>query len=89
MAAPVRRFPIPGSLPDLERAPYNLLPYPDDFDDVDEVARGASFSELVRRVEVGNRTLNSANMTLFVSEDEDDEPWLEQSRIQALYTLVR
>lgn len=87
--ATVCRFPIPGSLPDLERAPYNLLPYPEDFDDVDEVARGASFSELVRIIEVGNRTLNSANMTLFVSEEEDEEPWLEQSRIQSLYTLVR
>jgi hypothetical protein len=89
MAEVVRRFPIPSSLQDLERAPYNLIPYPADFDDVDEVSRAASFSELVRLIEVGNRTLNSANMTLFVSEDEDEEPWLEQSRIQALYTLVR
>lgn len=89
MAATVRGFPIPSSITELERAPYNLLPYPTDFDDVDEVARADSFAELVRQIEVGNRTLNSANMTLFVTEDEDEEPWLEKSRIQALYTLVR
>jgi hypothetical protein len=89
MAEVVRTFPIPGSLQELERAPYNFIPYPTHFDDVDEVARAESFAELVRQIEVGNRTLNSANMTLFVTEDEDEEPWLEQSRIQALYTLVR
>mmetsp|Transcript_51008 Transcript_51008/g.153332 ORF Transcript_51008/g.153332 Transcript_51008/m.153332 type:complete len:172 (-) Transcript_51008:351-866(-) len=35
-------FPIPASLQDLERSPYDLLPYPPGFDDDDEAARGAT-----------------------------------------------
>ena len=85
-AAP--RFPIPLSLHDLEREPYHLQPYPDQFDDDDEAARADSFAALVRSLEQGNRTLASANMTLFVDEEGDD-PWMEDSRVQALYTLVR
>ena len=47
-------FPIPSSLQDLERAPYNLLPYPTDFDDDDGVARAESFDRLVHIIECGN-----------------------------------
>ena len=36
-------FPIPSSLQELESPPYNLLPYPHDFDDDDEAARAESF----------------------------------------------
>jgi hypothetical protein len=96
------RFPIPLSLHDLEREPYNLLPYPVDFeDDHDETVRSNSFSKLVVYIEQGNRYLNNANddvssMMLFPSaadthdDDEDqEEPWMDDARIQALYTLVR
>jgi len=84
------RFPIPLSLHDLEREPYHLQPYPSTFEDDDEAARAESFASLVRSLEQGNRTLNSsaANMTLFVDEEGDD-PWMEDARIQAMYTLVR
>jgi len=83
-------FPIPSSLQDLEREPYNLLPYPQDFDDDDEAARADSFSRLVEVVEQGNRTLISGGIGLFQQQDyEGREPWLEEERIQALYTLVR
>jgi hypothetical protein len=83
-------FPIPASLQDLERDPYNLLSYPHDFDDDDEAARADSFSRLVEIVECGNRTLMSGGISLFQQQYyEGQEPWLEEERIQALYTLVR
>ena len=81
-------FPIPSSLQDLERAPYNLLPYPHDFEDDDEAARADSFDALVSLIEQGNRTLGSGSLALFEDEDGDD-PWNDEERIQALYTLVR
>ena len=49
-------FPIPSSLQDLEREPYNLLPYPHDFDDEDEAARANSFCTLVDQIDHGNQT---------------------------------
>lgn len=84
-------FPIPASLQDLERAPYNLLPYPHDFADEDEAARADSFENLVILIESGNRTLNSGGLALFeVPKDEEDfEEWMDGDRVQALYTLVR
>ena len=80
-------FPIPSSLQDLERAPYNLLPYPHDFEDDDEAARADSFDALVHLVEQGNRTLVNSSLSLF--EEDGDEPWMDEDRVQALYTLVR
>lgn len=83
-------FPIPSSLHDLERAPYNLLPYPFDFNDEDEAARADSFLELVHQLEQGNRTLSSGGVSLFESADEEEgEEWMDEDRVQALYTLVR
>lgn len=85
-------FPIPSSLQELESAPYNLLPYPHDFDDDDEAARAESFSRLIRLLEGGNRTLLSSGLGLFEVEDEEEEDydtWNDNGRIQALYTLVR
>ena len=87
-------FPIPSSLHDLERAPYNLLPYPYDFNDEDEAARADSFTGLVNLLEQGNRHLSSAGITLFNDSiggtgDDDDDLWMDEERVQALYTLVR
>ena len=90
-------FPIPTSLQELESEPYNLLPYPNDFDDVDEAARADSFDALVALLERGNRTLINGGMVLFEEEEEEGEggdgggydPWMDQERVQALYTLVR
>eukprot|EP00578_Thalassiosira_sp_NH16_P013282 CAMPEP_0181126046 /NCGR_PEP_ID=MMETSP1071-20121207/27397_1 /TAXON_ID=35127 /ORGANISM="Thalassiosira sp., Strain NH16" /LENGTH=1435 /DNA_ID=CAMNT_0023211575 /DNA_START=62 /DNA_END=4367 /DNA_ORIENTATION=+ len=85
-------FPIPSSLQDLECAPYNLLPYPHDFEDDDESARAESFARLVRLLEDGNRTLASAGLGLFETEDDEEEDydvWNDGERVQALYTLVR
>jgi condensin complex subunit 1 len=82
-------FPIPSALHDLERAPYNLLPYPEDFDDDDEAARAESFDALVIKIETSNRTVVSSTMVLFESEEEDEEAWNDEERMQALYTLVR
>ena len=83
-------FPIPASLQDLEREPYNLLPYPQDFDDDDEAARAESFSRLVETIERGNRTLLSGGIDLFQSQHYDgEEVWMDEERIQSLYTLVR
>ena len=89
--ASTSRFSVPSSLPELEREPYHLLPYPENFHDADEVARGESFLELVRLIEQGNHVLAGASMQLFVAEDENDadEPWLNRDRMQAFYTLVR
>jgi condensin complex subunit 1 len=85
---PSSSFPIPSSLQDLERAPYNLIPYPHDFEDDDEAARADSFDALVTLVEQGNRTLVNGSLVLF-QDEEGDDPWNDQERIQALYTLVR
>lgn len=87
-AESVSRFPIPSSLQDLEREPYNLLPYPHDFDDDDEAARADSFSALVDHIEQGNQVLLSEGITLFQSY-EGQTSWLDNERIQAMYTLVR
>jgi len=84
-------FPIPASLQELESAPYNLLPYPNDFEDDDEAARAESFHKLIRVVEAGNRSLISNGLGLFEVPDgeEDLDAWNDTERIQALYTLVR
>jgi condensin complex subunit 1 len=84
-------FPIPASLQELESAPYNLLPYPNDFDDDDEAARAESFHKLIRIIEAGNRSLISNGLGLFEVPDgeEDLDAWNDTERIQALYTLVR
>ena len=87
-------FPIPASLQDLEREPYNLLPYPHDFEDDDEAARADSFVALVSLVERGNRSLEAGGLSLFEIDTSDIDftytgPWNDEERIQALYTLVR
>ncbi|KAK1744873.1 condensin complex subunit 1 [Skeletonema marinoi] len=84
-------FPIPASLQELESAPYNLLPYPNDFEDDDEAARAESFHKIIRVVEAGNRSLISNGLGLFEVPDgeEDLDAWNDTERIQALYTLVR
>ena len=81
-------FPIPLSLQELEREPYNLQPYPTDFDDSDESARADSFQRLVDLLEEGNYTLSAEGLTLF-GEGTEDDPWNKYDRIQAMYTLVR
>ena len=81
-------FPIPSSLQDLEREPYNLLPYPHDFDDDDEAARADSFGRLVELIDQGNQLLLSEGILLFQTY-EGQVPWLQTDRVQALYTLVR
>jgi hypothetical protein len=94
------RFPIPQSLHDLEHEPYNLLPYPLDFEDDhhNEEVRMNSFDKLVQYIEQGNRylTVNTGsndmmkNLFQAIDEDGDDQdPWMDDARIQALYTLVR
>jgi hypothetical protein len=41
-------FTVPTALSDLEDEPYNLLPYPNDFDeDADDMSRAAAFDDLV------------------------------------------
>ena len=84
-------FPIPSSLQDLERQPYNLLPYPVGFADDDEATRAESFDELVRFIERGNKTLSNGGMALFETPDGEEgfDEWNDKERIQALYTLVR
>ena len=84
-------FPIPASIQDLERDPYNLLPYPHDFEDGDEAARADSFARLVGLIETGNRTLSSGGLFLFDprQRSEGEDPWMDEDRVQALYTLVR
>jgi len=84
-------FPIPSSLQDLERQPYNLLPYPNGFADDDEATRAESFDELVLLLEQGNRTLKNGNIALFETPDGEDgfDEWNDEERMQALYTLVR
>ena len=90
------RFPIPASLQDLEREPYNLLPYPNDFDDDDEAARADSFLQLVNLIERGNQELLVGGICLFQKQQQSDSDiidvddlWMDGDRIQALYTLVR
>ena len=77
----------------MEREPYNLLPYPHDFDDDDEAARADSFSALVDLIDEGNQSLLSEGITLFQHYDDETGPtatlWMQNDRIQALYTLVR
>ena len=84
-------FPIPSSLHDLERQPYNLLPYPVGFADDDEATRADSFDELVSFVEGGNKTLFNGGMALFETPDGEEgfDEWNDEERMQALYTLVR
>ena len=78
-------FSIPSSLQDLERSPLNLLPYPENFDDSNEASRADSFQSLVQQVlQQGNRCLQ--NIAVFYNEEE---VWLDEERLQALYTLVR
>ena len=92
------RFPIPSSFQELEREPYNLLPYPTDFDDDDEAARADSFCQLVELIERGNQSLLSDGLYLFQKQSESSgdpnvieghNPWMDGERVQALYTLVR
>jgi hypothetical protein len=81
-------FQIPESLQDLEREPYNLLPYPYDFNDGDEIARAESFASLLDTLEEGNQDLLSADMDFFQQQDAEHE-WMNDDRLQYLYTLVR
>ena len=93
------KFPIPTSFPDLERNPYNLSPYPLDFDDDDEAARADSFDRLVNLLDDGHCELNNDGILLFCNngcEDNGDDDagggtttWCDVDRVQALYTLVR
>lgn len=83
------RFPIPASLQDLERHPYNLLPYPNDFDDDNEAARAQSFDQLVELLEDGNKVLTRYGVQLFLEDDDDSPEWIDTQRMQALYTLAR
>ena len=85
----VQSFPIPSGIHDLERAPYNLLPYPEDFDDNDEATRADSFDELVLLLETSNRIAAHSSIILFETHDEDEEAWNNEERMQAMYTLVR
>lgn len=86
---PMSSFPIPASLQDLERAPYNLLPYPDDFQDSDEAARADSFSALVQQLQDSNSVLSAGGLSLFQEDADSSELWMDEDRVQALYTLVR
>ena len=86
------KFPIPSSFQDLEREPYNLLPYPLGFADDDEATRADSFDQLALSLESGNRSLNNGGIDLFetpAGEEDDFDEWNNEERIQALYTLVR
>lgn len=89
--APHPKFPVPSTFQDLEREPYNLLPYPDDFDDNDEDARADSFNALVQKIEHGNRylTIQYDQQKDADSEEGEEEDWIEEGRLQAMYTLVR
>ena len=81
-------FPIPPAFTLLESSPYNLLPYPVDFNDDDESCRAESFDRLISFIEAGNRSLNCGGLDLFEEEEGGDE-WNDGERVQALYTLVR
>ncbi|KAL7485181.1 hypothetical protein ACHAW6_010781 [Cyclotella cf. meneghiniana] len=80
-------FPVPPSFTSLESSPYNLLPYPVDFNDDDESCRAESFDRLISLIETGNRSLNCGGLDLF--EEEEGDEWNDGERVQALYTLVR
>jgi hypothetical protein len=80
-------FPVPPSFTSLESSPYNLLPYPVDFNDDDESCRAESFDRLISVIEAGNRSLNCGGLDLF--EEEECDEWNDGERVQALYTLVR
>jgi hypothetical protein len=94
-------FSVPTTLTDLERKPYRLLPYPDDFDDRSEDARAESFIALVDLLKEGNYTLTRVDWTPDVSDQDDalhhnkssrelsSSLWFCKERLQALYTLVR
>lgn len=86
------KFPIPSTLQDLERDPYDLLPYPVGFADDDEATRADSFEQLVLYLEQGNRILVNSGIEIFENvnnRDEESQEWNSEDRIQALYTLVR
>lgn len=87
------KFPIPSTLQDLERDPYDLLPYPVGFADDDEATRADSFEQLVLYLEQGNRTLVNGGIEIFENvsnrDEEESQEWNCEDRIQALYTLVR
>lgn len=90
MTAVVSTFPIPISLHDLERDPYNLQPYPYEFNDEDEAARADSFIALVEGLNNGNQKLRSSDIGLFYPNHNSGETeWMDEERVQALYTLVR
>jgi hypothetical protein len=91
MAPSPSLFPIPSSLQDLEREPYNLLPYPEDFNDDDDGARTDSFNTLVSKIEQGNRylTMQYDQQDAEDAQEDEDEQWMEEGRLQAIYTLVR
>ena len=79
-------FAIPSSLQHLEHDPYNLDPYPDDFNDHNEETRTESFERLILRVNEGNRWLRA---DVWDEEEDDEDQWMDQARLQILYTLVR
>ena len=79
-------FAVPSSLQHLEYDPYNLEPYPNDFDDHDEDSRVASFERLISSLNDGNRFLRSG---VWEEEEDDLDLWMDQSRLQNLFTLVR
>ncbi|KAG7349724.1 non-SMC mitotic condensation complex subunit 1 [Nitzschia inconspicua] len=89
MPGDTSRFPIPTSLQELEREPYNLLPYPNNFDDDDDAVRADSFLQLVTLLERGNQALLSGGIYLFQKDDDRYDPWMDGERVQAMYTLVR
>jgi hypothetical protein len=86
VATPEPSFIVPSCLQDLERSPYNLLPYPEGFDESNEATRSTSFELLLDIVREGNGRLNSRGISLFF---DDEEVWLDDNRMQSLYTLVR
>ena len=90
-------FSIPSVLQDLEGEPYNLQPYPHDFDDSN---REEAFQRLVGELGQQNRLLMSGVYPDDVLDEEDEEdedseieqvldPWMDLKRMQSLYTLVR
>ena len=96
------KFPIPSSFPDLERPPYNLLPYPPNagFEHDNEAMRADSFDALLDALMDGNEALQRYRMRLFEDNDTSNmntmtmteggnKEWCDEERLQALYTLVR
>ena len=96
-------FSLPSNLNDLESSPYNLLPYPSNFDeDGDESSRAESFTNLLIDISNENKKLKrfkntkEVNTLWFIEGGENIEEkfaLFEESagrvRVQALYTLVR